>query len=513
MSTPLRRRIRHARRFTGYGLLVLLILAATLVGGLNQLLPLVERHPDKVAAWLSDRIGQPVAFSGARGEWTRRGPRFTLDDLRIGPAGRSLDIGRAELLVAVYSGLLPGAPLTELKVRELSLVLEQGEDRRWRMVGLPFQPDPAVDPLETLEALGELQVERANLAVRSPAFRRELRLPRVDLRLRVSGDRLLAGVRAKALIDDETEAGNRAAHALLTSASWPRGTPIDTEAKATAHPVDAAGRSSRAGRIPAPRYRRGELGLSLRRWRELPCGSSKAHGVRAACKPRRRPIAPLRSPQNSIDRSFQTLQTSVMPWEKRFDVGETLTRAMHAFWTRGYEATSMQDLVAATGVNRASLYATYGDKRALFTAAVECECEKMRGHFSLEAMPSGTIRERLIAIGEAIFAFLFRPEMIQFERRIAAETEVEPAVGAAFLEAGPWRMKRAFAAFLQHAVSTGELAIDDPELAAEQFVSMCKGMGDLERRFGADVSAADRTRRIAGAVEVFLAAYGHPNHR
>lgn len=196
MSSPLRRRIRHARRITGYGLLVLLILAATLVGGLNQLLPLVERHPDKVAAWLSDRIGQPVAFDAARGEWTRRGPRFTLEGLRIGRDARSLDIGQAELLVAVYSGLLPGAPLTELKVRELSLVLEQGEDRRWRMVGLPFQPDPASDPLDTLEALGELQVERASLAVRSPALRRELQLPRVDLRLRVGGGRLVAGVRA-----------------------------------------------------------------------------------------------------------------------------------------------------------------------------------------------------------------------------------------------------------------------------------------------------------------------------
>ncbi|KGB53592.1 Transcriptional regulator, TetR family [Sphingopyxis sp. LC81] len=69
-----------------------------------------------------------------------------------------------------------------------------------------------------------------------------------------------------------------------------------------------------------------------------------------------------------------------MPWEKRFDVGETLTRAMHAFWTRGYEATSMQDLVAATGVNRASLYATYGDKRALFLAALRKYDGEVRGH-------------------------------------------------------------------------------------------------------------------------------------
>ncbi|HSJ78364.1 MAG TPA: TetR/AcrR family transcriptional regulator C-terminal domain-containing protein, partial [Erythrobacter sp.] len=143
-------------------------------------------------------------------------------------------------------------------------------------------------------------------------------------------------------------------------------------------------------------------------------------------------------------------------------------------------------------------------------AAVACECEKMRGHFSLEAMPQGTIRERLTAIGEAIFAFLFRPEMIQFERRIAAETEIEPAVGVAFLEAGPWRMKQGFGAWLEAATQSGDLVIDDPMLAAEQFVSMCKGMGDLERRFGAKVSAEQSRHRIHGAVDVFLAAYGAP---
>lgn len=51
---------------------------------------------------------------------------------------------------------------------------------------------------------------------------------------------------------------------------------------------------------------------------------------------------------------------------------------MQAFWSRGYEATSMQDLVNCTGINRGSLYATYGDKRALFIAALRMYDEKMR---------------------------------------------------------------------------------------------------------------------------------------
>lgn len=188
MTSPLRRRFRHARRVLGYGFLVVLILLATAVGALNQLLPLVERHPDKVAGWLSDRLGEPVAFESARGEWTRQGPRFTLAGLRIGEGERQLEVGHAELLVAVYAGLLPGEPLTALKVRDLSLVLEQGEDRRWRLAGLPFEPKPGVDPLDTLEALGELQVERARLQVRSPALKAPLDMARVDLRLRVDGD-------------------------------------------------------------------------------------------------------------------------------------------------------------------------------------------------------------------------------------------------------------------------------------------------------------------------------------
>jgi TetR/AcrR family transcriptional repressor of mexJK operon len=190
---------------------------------------------------------------------------------------------------------------------------------------------------------------------------------------------------------------------------------------------------------------------------------------------------------------------------KRARVVET---AAHHFFHNGYAATAIEQVAADAGVSKVTIYNQFGDKRALFTVAVECECEKIRGHFSLEDTPTGPIRARLTDIGHAICVFLSRPEMLQFERRIAAETEEDPAIGAAFLEAGPWRMKQAFGAWLARECEAGELAIADPMLAAEQFVSMCKGMGDLERRFGVIVAGPERDRRIAGAVEVFLAAYG-----
>jgi TetR/AcrR family transcriptional repressor of nem operon len=56
---------------------------------------------------------------------------------------------------------------------------------------------------------------------------------------------------------------------------------------------------------------------------------------------------------------------------KQFDRSEVLYRAMALFWTRGYEATSIHDLVEATGVNRGSIYATFGDKKGLFLAVLD----------------------------------------------------------------------------------------------------------------------------------------------
>ena len=55
-----------------------------------------------------------------------------------------------------------------------------------------------------------------------------------------------------------------------------------------------------------------------------------------------------------------------MPRKKEFDVDMVLDKAMAAFWTRGYEATSLNDLLDCMQIQRASLYNAFGDKRTLF---------------------------------------------------------------------------------------------------------------------------------------------------
>jgi TetR/AcrR family transcriptional repressor of nem operon len=69
---------------------------------------------------------------------------------------------------------------------------------------------------------------------------------------------------------------------------------------------------------------------------------------------------------------------------KQFDRADVLDRAMALFWRRGYEATSIRDLVAATGINRGSIYASFGDKRGMFLAVLDHYGEKFAKPMMME---------------------------------------------------------------------------------------------------------------------------------
>ena len=60
-----------------------------------------------------------------------------------------------------------------------------------------------------------------------------------------------------------------------------------------------------------------------------------------------------------------------MAGKKSFVPEEALSKAMESFWRQGYDATSVQDLVNSMGINRGSLYDTFGDKHALFLACLD----------------------------------------------------------------------------------------------------------------------------------------------
>ncbi len=74
-----------------------------------------------------------------------------------------------------------------------------------------------------------------------------------------------------------------------------------------------------------------------------------------------------------------------MPRTKEFEPEAALHAAMELFWRKGYEATSMRDLLEGMGIGRGSFYDTYGDKRSLFLAALD-RFERTRTAWILEAL-------------------------------------------------------------------------------------------------------------------------------
>ena len=91
---------------------------------------------------------------------------------------------------------------------------------------------------------------------------------------------------------------------------------------------------------------------------------------------------------------------------KQFSRDKVLGRALELFWSQGYEATGMAQLIDHMGIGRQSLYDTFGDKRALFIAALE----------SYARLQSEPIFTRLEAPGSAIVnvksVFRFWQEMV-----------------------------------------------------------------------------------------------------
>ncbi len=74
-----------------------------------------------------------------------------------------------------------------------------------------------------------------------------------------------------------------------------------------------------------------------------------------------------------------------MPRNKEFDYDEKLIVARDLFWKKGYNATSMNDLVDAMEINRSSIYLTYGNKHDLFLKSLTNYIQKKDKQYRLAA--------------------------------------------------------------------------------------------------------------------------------
>jgi TetR/AcrR family transcriptional regulator, transcriptional repressor for nem operon len=182
---------------------------------------------------------------------------------------------------------------------------------------------------------------------------------------------------------------------------------------------------------------------------------------------------------------------------KQFDGDRALDDAVRVFWEKGYEAASIQDLVKATGVNRASLYQTFGSKRKLFLKALDrfAACDRNVARAAACAEPGlARIRAALRIAGEQSAADVRGCMIVNAIVEGAAHDGEMQAVGAAARQ----EIEDFFARALAEAERRGQICRGRKRLALARFLT--------NTLFGLRVMAKTRAgaQAILDIVEVTL---------
>lgn len=187
---------------------------------------------------------------------------------------------------------------------------------------------------------------------------------------------------------------------------------------------------------------------------------------------------------------------------------QILEGARKLFLDLGFDGASMGEIARAAGVSKGTLYVYFADKSQLFEAIVEQE-SLAQGKLAFNFDPARDVTTTLMDFGQAYIQLLCRPGGGSATRTVMAIAERMPEVGKRFYGNVVALKIRRLADYLDAHVAAGDLAIEDCELAAAQFMQMCQAT--LFQPFIFQAAPAPSATRIAHVVEsatrMFLAAY------
>jgi AcrR family transcriptional regulator len=201
-----------------------------------------------------------------------------------------------------------------------------------------------------------------------------------------------------------------------------------------------------------------------------------------------------------------SLRTTTEDASKRRQI---LEGARKMFMDLGFDGASMGEIAKAAGVSKGTLYVYFLDKCALFEAIVEEEAiEQGKVAFNLE--PSRDVATTLHEFGTAYIGMVCRPGGGSAIRTVMSIAERMPDVGRRYYERVLEKTINRLASYLEVHVTQGELAIEDCQFAASQFMLMCQASLFLPFIFqAAPAPSAERIKEVVdSAVRMFLSAYG-----
>ncbi len=197
-----------------------------------------------------------------------------------------------------------------------------------------------------------------------------------------------------------------------------------------------------------------------------------------------------------------------------------LDTARQMFLERGYDATSLDDVAAASGVSKTTVYNNFADKEGLFSAvvlAVTERAEQIISELAATLSADEPLAERLTAVARALAYGVLNPAVVQLRRLAIAEALRFPGIVTAYWERAPARTLALLTESFTQLAARGELDIDDPAAAAAIFAYAVLGLYQDQALLQPDrpLAPADLDQHVGQVVAAFLRAYAvtHPAAR
>lgn len=193
---------------------------------------------------------------------------------------------------------------------------------------------------------------------------------------------------------------------------------------------------------------------------------------------------------------------------RKFD--QVLDGASKIFMRDGFERASVDDIAREAAVSKATIYAYFPDKQLLFLEVARRECHRQTEAAEASIDNNVPVRVALTIAAERIIRFLMSDFGQRMFRIVVGEGERFPGLGRDFYEYGPGLIHGRLVHHLGCFVESGALAIEDLDLAANQFAQLCKTEVHENLIFNlGQTIPPDRVQRIVqGAVDMFMARYG-----
>ncbi len=184
-----------------------------------------------------------------------------------------------------------------------------------------------------------------------------------------------------------------------------------------------------------------------------------------------------------------------------------LTAALDVFLDCGYAAASVDAIAARAGVSKATIYAHFAGKEALFGTLIADRCDACFGRIEQPALDETGLRAALTKLARDFFDLVTAPEALAMFRVVVAEAARFPEVGRAFYAAGPAPGLEAITRFFAEIDRRGLLDIPDPRLAAEYLVGMLRSDTYLSMLLGLSGPKRPVEAMIDGAVDLIMRGY------